>query len=75
MLFPVSGVEINPLIRPLISLLISTLTSMGVFGAFLSLPFRVSIPNFTHPSVNRFSRKCDHLPLFRLENGAHHVNA
>ena len=53
MLFPVSGVEVNPLIPPLISLLISTFTSMGgVSGAFLLLPFQVSILNFTSPSVS-----------------------
>ena len=29
MLFPVSGVEVNPLIPPLIALVVSTFTSMG----------------------------------------------
>ena len=39
MLFPVSGVEVNPLIPPLIALVVSTFTSMGgVSGAFLLLP-------------------------------------
>jgi uncharacterized membrane protein YfcA len=53
MVFPVSGVEVNPLIPPLISLVISTFTSMGgVSGAFLLLPFQVSILNFTSPSVS-----------------------
>ncbi|MEJ2672380.1 MAG: sulfite exporter TauE/SafE family protein [Deltaproteobacteria bacterium] len=53
MLFPVSGVEVNPLIPPLIALLISTFTSMGgVSGAFLLLPFQVSILNFTSPAVS-----------------------
>ncbi|MGB8993396.1 MAG: hypothetical protein WCD80_15175 [Desulfobaccales bacterium] len=46
MVFPVSGVEVNPLI----SLVISTFTSMGgVSGALLLLPFQVSILNFTKP--------------------------
>jgi uncharacterized membrane protein YfcA len=53
MLFPVSGVEVNPLIPPHISLVISTFTSMGgISGAFLLLPFQVSILNFTSPAVS-----------------------
>jgi hypothetical protein len=53
MLFPVSGVEVNPLIPPLVSLLVSTFTSMGgVSGAFLLLPFQVSILGFTSPAVS-----------------------
>ena len=52
MLFPVSGVEVNPLIPPLIALVVSTFTSMGgVSGAFLLLPFQVSFLNFTSPAV------------------------
>lgn len=53
MLFPVSGVEVNPLIPPLVSMVISTFTSMGgVSGAFLLVPFQVSFLNFTSPSVS-----------------------
>jgi uncharacterized membrane protein YfcA len=53
MVFPVSGVEVNPLLPPLVALLISTFTSMGgVSGAFLLLPFQVSILNFTSPAVS-----------------------
>ena len=53
MLFPVSGVEVNPLIPPLVALIVSTFTSMGgVSGAFLLLPFQVSILNFTSPAVS-----------------------
>jgi uncharacterized protein len=53
MLFPVSGVEVNPLIPPLIALVVSTFTSMGgVSGAFLLLPFQVSVLNFTSPAVS-----------------------
>ena len=53
MLFPVSGVEVNPFIPPLIALVVSTFTSMGgVSGAFLLLPFQVSILNFTSPAVS-----------------------
>jgi uncharacterized membrane protein YfcA len=53
MVFPVSGVEVNPLIPPLVALLISIFTSMGgISGAFLLLPFQVSILNFTSPAVS-----------------------
>ncbi|MCK9375190.1 MAG: sulfite exporter TauE/SafE family protein [Syntrophobacterales bacterium] len=53
MVFPVSGVEVNPLVPPLIALVVSTFTSMGgVSGAFLLLPFQVSILNFSSPSVS-----------------------
>ncbi|MBM4296081.1 MAG: sulfite exporter TauE/SafE family protein [Deltaproteobacteria bacterium] len=53
MLFPVSGVEVNPIIPPLIALVVSTFTSMGgVSGAFLLLPYQVSILNFTSPAVS-----------------------
>ena len=53
MVFPVSGVEVNPLLPPLIALVVSTFTSMGgVSGAFLLLPFQVSILGFTSPAVS-----------------------
>jgi uncharacterized membrane protein YfcA len=53
MVFPVSGVEVNPLIPPLVALVVSTFTSMGgVSGAFLLLPFQVSILNFSSPAVS-----------------------
>ena len=52
-LFPVSGVETNILLPPLIALVISFFTSMGgVSGAFLLLPFQMSFLNFTTPSVS-----------------------
>lgn len=52
MLFPVSGVEVNPLIPPLIALVVSTFTSMGgVSGAFLLLPYQVSFLGFTSPAA------------------------
>jgi uncharacterized protein len=48
MLFPVSGVEVNPLIPVLVALFVSTFTSMGgVSGAFLLLPFQLSVLQFT----------------------------
>jgi hypothetical protein len=53
MLFPVSGVEVNPLIPPLVALVVSTFTSMGgVSGAFLLLPFQVSFLGFSSPAVS-----------------------
>jgi hypothetical protein len=53
MLFPVSGVEVNPLIPPLVALVVSTCTSMGgVSGAFLLLPFQVSVLGFHTPAVS-----------------------
>ena len=53
MLFPVAGIEVNPLIPPLVALVVSTFTSMGgVSGAFLLLPFQVSVLNFTSPAVS-----------------------
>jgi len=51
--FPVSGVEVNPLIPPLVAFIISSITaSAGVSGAFLLLPFQVSVLHYTSPSVS-----------------------
>ncbi len=51
--FPVSGVTTNLLLPPLISLVISFFTSMGgISGAFLLLPFQMSVLNYTAPSVS-----------------------
>jgi hypothetical protein len=51
--FPVSGVDTWLFIPPLVAFVVSTFTSMGgVSGAFLLLPFQVSILNFTTPSVS-----------------------
>jgi uncharacterized membrane protein YfcA len=53
MYFPVSGVEVNPLIPPLVAFLVSSITSTaGVSGAFLLLPFQVSVLQYTSPSVS-----------------------
>jgi len=53
MLFPVSGVEISPLIPFAVAFIVSFLTSMGgVSGAFLLLPFQVSVLGYTAPSVS-----------------------
>ncbi|MDD4334282.1 MAG: sulfite exporter TauE/SafE family protein [Desulfotomaculaceae bacterium] len=51
--FPVSGVDINPLIPPLVAFMLSFLTApAGVSGAFLLLPFQMSFLNFTSPSIS-----------------------
>jgi uncharacterized protein len=53
MYFPVSGIDINPLLPPLVAFIISFFTSMGgVSGAFLILPFQVSVLGFNTPSVS-----------------------
>ncbi|MBW2091009.1 MAG: sulfite exporter TauE/SafE family protein [Deltaproteobacteria bacterium] len=53
MIFPVSGVEVDPWIPPLVAFVVSFFTSMGgVSGAFLLLPFQVSILGFTSPAVS-----------------------
>ncbi|GBD99470.1 sulfite exporter TauE/SafE [bacterium BMS3Abin07] len=52
-LFPVSGVETYIFIPPLVAFVISFFTSMGgVSGAFLILPFQMSVLGFTTPSVS-----------------------
>lgn len=51
--FPVSGVQTWVVLPPLVAFLVSTFTSMGgVSGAFLLLPFQVSVLGFVTPSVS-----------------------
>ena len=51
--FPISGVTTNVLLPPLVSLVISFFTSMGgISGAFLLLPFQMSVLDYTAPSVS-----------------------
>src|SRR5512137_1419580 len=51
--FPVSGVETWLFLPPLVAFAVSTITSMGgVSGAFLLLPFQVSVLHFVTPSVS-----------------------
>ena len=53
MYFPVSGVDISPFIPLIVAFGVSFFTSMGgVSGAFLLLPFQVSVLHFTSPSVS-----------------------
>ena len=52
-LFPVSGVETNIFFPPLVSFVVSFFASMaGITGAFLLLPFQMSVLGFTSPSVS-----------------------
>ena len=51
--FPISGVETYVWLPPLVALVISFFTSMaGVSGAFLLLPFQMSILGFVSPAVS-----------------------
>ncbi len=51
--FPVSGVDVFPAIPLIVAFVVSFFTSMGgVSGAFLLLPFQVSVLGFTSPSVS-----------------------
>jgi uncharacterized membrane protein YfcA len=53
MVFEVSGVTVSPLIPFLVAFFISMLVaSAGVSGAFLILPFQVSVLGFTSPAVS-----------------------
>ena len=53
MLFPTAGIEVSPFVPPLVACVISFFTSMGgVSGAFLLLPFQVSVLGYTSPSVS-----------------------
>ncbi|MEW6570740.1 MAG: sulfite exporter TauE/SafE family protein [Nitrospirota bacterium] len=52
-LFPISGVKTYVFVPPFVALVVSFFTSMGgVSGAFLLLPFQMSMLNFTSPSVS-----------------------
>jgi len=51
--FPVAAIEVSPLVPPLVGFVISFFTSMGgISGAFLLLPFQVSVLGFTSPAVS-----------------------
>lgn len=53
MFFPVAGIEVDPWILPVVAFIISFFASMGgLSGAFLLLPFQVSVLGFTSPSVS-----------------------
>ena len=66
--FPISGVETWVFVPPLIAFIVSFFTSMGgISGAFILLPFQMSVLNYTAPSVSdqtmRFSLTYRHTPL------------
>ena len=53
MYFPVSGVEVSSLIPLVVSFVVSFFCSMGgLSGAFLILPFQMSVLGFTSPAVS-----------------------
>ena len=53
MFFPLSGVTVDPWTPPLVAFAVSFLTSMGGGpGAFLLLPFQMSVLGYTSPSVS-----------------------
>jgi uncharacterized membrane protein YfcA len=52
MLFPISGVEVSPAVPVLVGLGLALLTTpAGVSGAFLLLPFQVSVLGYVGPGV------------------------
>ncbi len=52
MTFPVSGVAVSPLVPVAVAYLVALVTSTcGVSGAFVLLPFQVSVLGFTGPGV------------------------
>lgn len=53
MYFPIAGITVAPWMPPIVAFVISFFTSMGgVSGAFLLLPFQVSVLGFTSPAVS-----------------------
>jgi uncharacterized membrane protein YfcA len=53
MYFPVAGIELNPLLPVAAAFAVSTFTSLGgVSGAFLLLPFQLSVLGFHSPAVS-----------------------
>ncbi|OGQ80586.1 MAG: hypothetical protein A2289_21915 [Deltaproteobacteria bacterium RIFOXYA12_FULL_58_15] len=53
MYFETAGIHVSPWIPPLVAFVISFFTSMGgVSGAFLLLPFQMSVLGYTTPSVS-----------------------
>ena len=53
MYFPIADISVSPWLPPLVAFAISFFTSMGgVSGAFLLLPFQVSVLGFTSPAVS-----------------------
>ncbi|HAG10840.1 MAG TPA: hypothetical protein DCK76_05550 [Desulfotomaculum sp.] len=60
MYFPVSGVHVSPFVPPAVAFLISTLsTGAGISGAFLILPFMVSVLGYTSPAATPTNFICN----------------
>jgi uncharacterized membrane protein YfcA len=58
--FSTFGVKTYVLIPPLVAFLISFFTSMaGISRGFLLLPFQMSVPGFTTPSVSSTNLLCN----------------
>jgi len=53
MFFPVAGIEVDPVVLIVVAFVISFFASVGgLSGAFLLLPFQMSVLGFTTPSVS-----------------------
>jgi uncharacterized membrane protein YfcA len=53
MYFPVAGIEVSPVVPPLVAFGVSFFASRGgISGAFLLLPFQMSVLGYTNPSVS-----------------------
>ncbi len=53
MVFPTANIEVSPWLPPMVAFVISFFTSMGgVSGAFLLLPFQISVLGFSSPAVS-----------------------
>ena len=53
MYFSVAGIEVSPFVPPLVAFVVSFFASMGgISGAFLLLPFQMSVLGYTNPSVS-----------------------
>jgi len=53
MYFPTAGIEANPLLPVCVAFVVSFFASMGgISGAFLLLPFQMSVLGYTAPSVS-----------------------
>ena len=53
MYFPIAGIEVSPIVPPLVAFGVSFFASMGgISGAFLLLPFQMSVLGYTSPSVS-----------------------
>ena len=72
MLFPVSGVEVNPVWPFVVAFVVSFFTSMGgVSGAFLLLPFQVRFLGCTSPSVSATNQGFN---IVAIPSGVYRVN-